>query len=73
MASESSLIESSFRLAGRRRVASSGVYICAMIGTALVTVLAFCSGLTLVGSWQIVLFRLFWLAFGLVTPVFIKK
>ena len=73
MASESSLIESSFRLAGRRRVALSGVYICAMIGTALVTVLAFCSGLTLVGSWQIVLFRLFWLAFGLVTPVFIKK
>ncbi len=73
MTSESSLIESAFRLAGRRRVASSGVYICALIGTALVTVLTFCSGLTLVGSWQIVLFRLFWLAFGLVTPVFIKK
>ena len=73
IASESSLIESSFRLSSRRRVASSGVYTCAVIGTALVTVLAFCSGLTLVGSWQIVLFRLFWLAFGLITPAFIKK
>lgn len=71
--SQSSLIASSFRLAGRRRIAAVGVYAGAVIGAALAGVLAFCGGLTLIGSWQIMLFRLFWLAFGLITPAFIKK
>lgn len=71
--SQSGLIASSFKLAGRRRIAAIGVYAGAIIGVILAGTLACMGGLTLIGSWQIVLFRLFWLVFGLVTPAFIKK